>query len=173
MRWAGLLIAVTLVGGCGLNGKIKKLAPREQDAYTALRVWIDEDDRKVYLKLKTEAERDKWLKSNGEPVNFYERWYKYTPAQQAEILSGNAKPGWPQDMLFMAWGEPHERSRLAGRPAERSELMLYRFEVQPDGSALVWTVGSKTEYQAIDKFTMEVYVDDGKIAELIEKKGWQ
>lgn len=173
MRWAGVLMAVALISGCGLNGKIKKLAPREQDAYTALRVWIDEDERKEYLKLKTEADRDKWLKAHGSPVTYYDRWYKYDPEKQKAILSGDAKPGWTQDMLFMAWGEPHERSRLAGRPAERSELMLYRFEVQPDGTPLVWTVGSKTEYQAIDKFTMEVYVDDGKISELIEKKGWQ
>lgn len=173
MRW---FLVLMLVGGSltgGLTGcaqaQIKRLSETEFKHFYALRPFMDEDQRKAYLKLKTEEERNQWLKDEG----FWEVFYKYSERERQAIVDGAVAPGWKQEMVYMAWGAPFDTQKMPGRPATRSELLVYRFEVHEDGSLIVWEPGSKTEYKAVDFLTREVYVDDGIVAEIKEKKGWR
>jgi hypothetical protein len=154
--------------------KLKKLEQRERDEFTALRVYLTDDEEKEWLKLKTSAERDTWLQTHGTPKSYWDRWTKYTPEQQADILGGEAKVGWTQDMLTMAWGEPASNQRIpGGRDAEMSSLLVYRFEVDKDGVGYVWQPHSNVTYKAVDTYRMEIIVDDGRIAEMTQKDGWE
>jgi hypothetical protein len=87
-------------------------------------------------------------------------------------VEGAVQVGWTKDMVVMAWGAPYDRRALAGRPAPRSELYVYKFEKQEDGTVLVYVPNSKTEYKAVERFVREVYLDSDVVAEIIEKKGW-
>jgi hypothetical protein len=80
--------------------------------------------------------------------------------------------GWTKDMVYMAWGAPFDKRALAGRPAPRSELLVYRFEKQDDGTVLVYVPDSKTEYLAVERFVREVYLDSDQVTEIVERKGW-
>ncbi len=164
---AGMLVAG--LGGCGTAAKLKRLAPVEQDHYQALRVWMSEEQEKAFLKKKTQAERDQYLRE----VKLWERFYQYSEAERKAILEGEVKPGFKQDQVYMAWGEPHVRNRLTGRQAERSELLIYRFEVDEEGLVRVWSPDSKTAYKAVEQYRVELILDNAKVTEITEKKGWE
>ncbi len=70
-------------------------------------------------------------------------------------------------------GRPFERKRLTGRQATRSELFVYRFEVDRDGIVRVWVPDSNTAYKAVRQYQMDVYVDDSRVTELIRKDQWE
>jgi hypothetical protein len=162
-------VAFTAVlGGCSIDRKVKKLDNDEFKHYYALKVYMNEAREKEYLKLKTREDRDKWLQDKG----LWDKFYKYDPATRELIYGGHVEVGWSKDMLLMAWGKPIDSGRPAGRQAERSELFVYRFEETQEGGVLVWESGSKTEYKAARLFTREVYVDDGKVAKIVEKDGF-
>jgi hypothetical protein len=72
----------------------------------------------------------------------------------------------------MAWGAPYDKRKPPGRQAERSELLVYRFERHKDGVILVYEPNSKTLYKAIGTFTRLAYIDDDKVVEIVEKEGW-
>ena len=169
MRRLLVLLALPLVlGGCSLDSKVKRLSETEFLHYYALRPFMSDDDRAAYLKLKTEEERDQWLKDH----KLWDMFYKYDANIRQAIVDGAVQEGWTKDMVYMAWGAPFDSQTLAGRPATRSELLVYRFEKHEGGAVLVWAPGSKTEYKAIDFFTREVYIDDNVVSEIKEKKGW-
>lgn len=167
MRVVAVVVLASILAGCGPS--TKRLAPVELDHYNALKVWMDPADVKAYLKLKTEDERNAWLQEHG----YWDRFYQYDEAVREQILAGEVHEGWSYDQVYMAWGPPHERKRLTGRPAQRSELLVYRFEVQPDGSVLVWQPDSKTAHKAVDLYRVHVFVDDGVVTELARQDGWQ
>jgi hypothetical protein len=75
-------------------------------------------------------------------------------------------------MVFMAWGAPWDHRALVGRPAPKSELLVYRFEKQEDGTVLVYVPDSKTAYKSVARFTREVYLDSDTVTEIVEKPGW-
>jgi hypothetical protein len=75
-------------------------------------------------------------------------------------------------MVLMAWGAPYDKKKLVGRPAPRSEMLIYKFEKHEDGSVLVFIPGSKTEYKAVERFTREVILDADVVTEIVEKSGW-
>lgn len=160
-------------------GKLDKLSQEEVDTFHALVPFMSDDQEKLYLKLKTADERTALLKEaalvGGSEAarNLYDLWYRFDAETRAAITAGDVKPGWTQDMMFMAWGEPFNRNRLTGRNATRSELFQYRFEVAEDGSVLVWVPKSKASYKAVDAFQLDVYVDDGRIAEIVKKDDWE
>jgi hypothetical protein len=163
------LLLVVALSACGWQRRVKLLDDQEFDHYYALRVWMDDAQRKAYLKRETREERDAYLKELG----LWDRFYKYEPHVRTLIVQGEVKVGWTKDMLYMAWGEPFDRQKLPGRKAERSELLVYRFEQQPDGSVLVWTQKSATEYKAVRLFMREVTLDDDVVTEMQEKeKSW-
>lgn len=168
-RWLLALALPLAIGtGCSLDRKLKKLDDQEFQHYYALKVYMGQDKRKSYLKLKTREERDAWLKAQG----LWDRYYEYEPHIRDEIYAGNVQTGWTKDMLLMAWGRPVDRGRVVGRQAPRSERYIYRFEEQQDGSVLVWEPGSKTQYQAARLFTREVILDSDKVAEISTKDGF-
>ncbi len=166
---------VLLIVGLSTNAFAKKedLTEAERNHIAALRVWMEEKEVKGWTKLKTSAERDQWLKDNGEPIRYWERFYQYNEEQRTAILDGEVRTGWTADRVFMAWGKPYMKKRLTGRNAGRSELLLYRFEVTADGSVMLWEEGSKASYVAVEKYTMQVFVDDNVLTELSRQDGWQ
>lgn len=129
---------------------------------------MEKADQKAYLKNKTQAERDAWLKSAG----LWDRFYQYDERTREQMIAGAVHEGWNAEQIYMTWGQPVERKRLTGRPASRSELLTYRFEEQPDGTLLLWKPGSKTEGKAIDLYRVEVYLDDNRVSELKRRDGW-
>ena len=168
MRNRFLALSFVLLVGCGTAHQVKRLSSPEQDHYYALKVWMSDDERKGFLKGKTEADRDAWLKERG----FWDRFYQYDEATRKKIVAGEVEVGFRQEQVFMAWGEPHKRTRLPGRPATRSEMFVYRFEVDEDGNVLVWTPDSKTTYKAAETYEMDLYVDDQVVTEMERKDGW-
>lgn len=167
MRWFWVLMLV--LSGCGLEARVKKLSPEEFKAYYALRPFMTEDDKKAYLKLKTEDERNQWLKDKG----LWDTFYKYDENIRQAIVDGAVRTGWTEEMVYMAWGAPYDSQKLTGRHASKSQLLVYRFEKHEEGVVLVWMPGSKTDYKAIDHFRREVYIDDNVVSEIVEKQGWE
>ena len=161
------LIVLSGLSGC-MNQKIARLSAVEQSHYNALKVWMDDWEEKSFLKGKTETERSDWLKKAG----YWERFYKYDAEIRAAIVNRDVKASFTQDQVFMAWGKPHARKRLTGRPATRSELLIYRFEVSRDGETLVWAPGSKETFKALELYQLELYVDDSVVTEILRKNDW-
>ena len=154
-----LALSLSLSAQAGWQNKVKKLSDVEFDHYYALRAYMNEDQKKAYLKLKTEEERNQLLVDLG----LWDRFYKYDEGTRALIIAGKVEVGWTKDMLEMAWGTPFDKRRLAGRAASRSELWVYRFEQTKDGGILVWEPGSKTQYTATRLFERELTLDDDRI----------
>lgn len=162
MRWLLLLAMLT---GCGYKQNVKNLTDSEFDHYYALRVFMEEDQIKTYLKKETLEERNAYLKEIG----LWDRFYQYSERDRQAIVRGDVAIGWTQDKVLMSWGDPYEFRKLPGRKAERSELWVYRFEVGEDGAVRVWTKDSKTYYKATRLFVREVILDDSKVAAIEEK----
>ncbi len=162
------LVIVAVLGGCSLDRKVKRLSETEYAHYYALRPFMDDEIRKTYLLKKTEEERSAYLKE----VKLWDLFYKYEAHIRELIVAGKVQNGWTKDMVLMAWGAPFDKRRLTGRPAPRSELMIYRFELHEDGTALVWEPGSKTEYKAVSRFTRELYLDNDVVTEMKQLEGW-
>lgn len=163
MRW--ILLCLTLAA-CGYKGKVKNLSDAEFDHYYALRVYMEEEQIKTYLKKETPEERDAYLKELG----LWDRFYKYPDFIRQEIVRGEVREGWTVDQVMMSWGHPYETRRLTGRPAERSELWVFRFEEGEDGAVRVWAPGSKTYYKATRLFVREITLDDDKVTAIAEKE---
>jgi hypothetical protein len=160
------MMALLIFGGAS---KLDRLTPVERDHFDALRVWFTSDkDEKLFLKLKTEEERNQWLKDRG----YWERFYKYDEAMRDAIVGGEVMAGWPYDAILMAWGPPHQKMRLPGRMASRSEMYVYQFEILVGGAVMVWEPKSKESYQAVAKYRMELYIDDAVLTSIVKKDGW-
>ena len=158
-------LILSLVLACSYERYQKRLDSDEFNHWYALRVYMEEDQKKTYLKKKTRSERDQYLKDIG----MWDRFYKYDDGDREKIISGEVKNGWTRDMLYMAWGAPYDRMRALGREATRSEKLIYRFEQQKDGAVLLWEPNSKTAYKAVRLFVKEVILDDNVVAEITEK----
>ena len=167
-RITAILILVLGISGCG-GSILKRLNPSEKDHYVALQVWMSDDDKKDYKRLKTEEERNQFLKDKG----FWNRFYEYEPALRDKIVAGEVTTGWSQDMVYMAWGAPHQKRVMPGRRASRSVMLVYRFEVDQDGRTMVWVPNSKATYKAISKFQLEVVCDDLTVTEIRKKDRWE
>lgn len=164
MRALLFALALTLAG-CGYKANVKNLTDAEFDHYYALRVFMEEEQIKTYLKKETEEERTAYLKELG----LWDRFYNLPEFRRAEIVRGDVTKGWEQSWVLMSWGHPYEFRKLAGRAASRSELWVYRFELGEDNAIRVWTPDSKTYYKAKKLFIREVTLDDGVVTEIVEK----
>ena len=158
-------LAVSIASGCSIDRKLKNLDDQEFQHYYALKVYMDEPQVKTYLKLKTRADRDDYLKKRG----LWDKYYEYEPHVREAIYNGRVEIGWTKDMVLMAWGRPIDRGRVAGRQATRSERYIYRFEENQEGAILVWEPGSKTQYKAARLFSREVVLDNDVVAEINTK----
>lgn len=165
--WRWVLVLV-LLAGCSWERKVNRLSETEFEHYYALRPFMDEEVRKTYLLKKTEEERNAYLKE----IKLWDLFYKYEEHIRDLIIAGKVQTGWTKEMVLMSWGAPYDKRRLTGRPAPRSELLLYRFEQHEDGTVLVWAPGSKTEYKAIGRYSQEVYLDNDIVTEMKQLDGW-
>jgi hypothetical protein len=173
MRRVLLLLALALVmGGCWKK-RVKHLSATEFDHYYALRPFMDEDLQKGFLKGKTEAERNEFLETHSfQGKVLWEIFYQYDQAKRDAIVAGDVTNGFSADMVLMAWGKPYDKKKLVGRPASRSEMYIYRFEVQEDGTIMIYDPEDGSSYHAIRRFTREVVLDDNSVTEINEHNGW-
>ena len=148
--------------------KLGKLSESEQIEYRVFRAFMSEQDQKAWLKLDTAEERTAWLKER----KLWERFYTESPEMQADIVAGKVALGWSRDAVYLAWGNPFQKQRLTGREAARSELLVYRFEVDKDGYATPLT-GKKRDYKAVDQYQVELVLDDDVVARLDKKDDWE
>ena len=160
-----LLVALSL----SIGASTKRLDDDELDHYNALRVWMNDKEKKAYLRLKERTERDAWLKARG----YWDKWYQFDKETREKMLNGEVELGFSQDQVFMTWGPAFRRKRLTGRFAARSELLVYRFEVANDGSIMVWEPKSKATYKASGKYQLELYIDDLEVVEIQKKDEWE
>jgi hypothetical protein len=171
-RTLAWLIAALCLGAATpafADPKLDRLTAAERVHFDALRVWMEEPQIKAYLKLKTEAERNAWLRDNG----LWDRFYKYDERQRQQIDEGRVAVGWTQDMVFMAWGPPHQRTRnIDPRVAGKSETMTYRFEVTEDGRTLVWAENSKETHNAQELFRYVLLLHNGAVVRVDKAAGW-
>ncbi|MEQ1507967.1 MAG: hypothetical protein ABMB14_37410 [Myxococcota bacterium] len=144
--------------------KLSRLTEAEYAHYRALRVFMDDDQRSEWLKLKTTEERDAWLHEH----NLWDRFYSHPAEVRQQIVEGDVELGWSRDMVYMAWGPPFQKQRLTGREASRSELLVYRFELDKEGVASP-LVGKHADYQAVGSHQTELIMDDDVVAEMKEK----
>lgn len=149
--------------------KREPLSPDEQVHFAALKVFLSDKERKTFLKLKTEGERDAWLKAQ----RLWDRFYALDARQRQDVSEGKVQKGWTDDMVFMAWGAPHERRRLGVAQASLSELFVYFVEVTSDGKVLLWTPGSQQTHGAVDKYRWELKVFDHKVVAMDRRPGWE
>jgi hypothetical protein len=150
--------------------KLDRLEAAERVHFDALRVWMDDKQVKAFLKLKTEPERTAFLRDNG----LWDRFYKYDERQRQLIDEGRVMVGWTQDMVFMAWGPPHQRTRnIDPSVAGKSETMTYRFEVAQDGRTLVWAEDSKETHNATELFRYVLLLHNGAVAKVDKVSGWE
>jgi hypothetical protein len=178
-NWLGSTVIIAILAGCSVTSKMKRLESYEKDHFGAVKVWMDEYQQKSYLKLKSAAERDAWLKANtsalqraGMKQSLWDSFYQYDQARRDGVVSGNVQTGWSEDQMLMAWGPPYSRRRITKRTAVRAEIYIYRFEVTKDGTLMVWEPGSRESYAAVDKFQYEIHVDDEIITEMVKKQNW-
>lgn len=171
-----LLLVVLALSACSWHDRVKFLSDEEFESYYALKPFMSEDMQKTYLTLKTEPERTGYLKSvpleRVPPITLYDMFYQYDEHIRTAIVDGAVQIGWKKDQVLMSWGAPYDKRKLAGRPAPRSEMLIYKFEKHEDGTVLVYTPDSKTEYKATERFRREVILDSDIVAEIIEKPGW-
>ena len=170
MRTLSIFLVVLLsLSGCSWERRVKHLSDVEFDHYSALKVWMTEGEQKAYLKFKDTADRDSYLQDLG----LWDRYYKLTENQKAQVNGGEVEPGWSRDMVLMAWGQPHDTQKLVGRPAKRSERLGYRFEMHEGGVVYVWRPEAKTDYKAIKLFRKDVILDDDVVSEIRKQDRWE
>jgi hypothetical protein len=159
-------LVLTVLAGAG--SKISRLTDDEYAEYRALRVFLSDDDEKAWLKLKTGDERTQFLKDKG----LYDKFWSLPEETRKAIVEGDVQLGWKGEMVYMAWGPPFKKMRLTGRDASRSELLIYRFEIDKNGVAQP-LVGSHTDYKAVRQHQTEVTLDDDVVTNLDEKDQWE
>ena len=130
---AWVLCLGLLLGSTAQAASTKRLTESEKDHFYAVKVFMGDKEQKKWLKLKTEDARTAWMKKRG----LWERFYQFDEDRRNKIVAGEVEVGWEQDAVLMAWGMPHQRKRLTGRPATRSEMFVYRFEVDFEGFVTV------------------------------------
>ncbi|MED5374093.1 MAG: hypothetical protein VX899_23960 [Myxococcota bacterium] len=167
------LLALSMMGGCW-EKRVKHLSDTEFDHYYALRPFMDEDMKKTYLKLKTQEERDAYLKEQG----LWDRFYQYEADEREAIVMGDVQEGWTKDKVLMSWGSPYDKRKGADMSVTRSEILVYRFEghdSDDDGKVdthIVWEPNSKTEYKAEVLFRKEVHLANDVVTLVELKDGW-
>jgi hypothetical protein len=149
-------------------GKLSKLSEQEQVEYRVFRAFMTEDEQKAWLKMKTAEERTAWLKER----KLWDKFYGLSPEVRDLVVAGDVGVGWSRDQVYLSWGNPFQKQRLTGRQAQRSELLVYRFEVDKDGYAAPM-VGKKIDYQAVDQYQVELVMDDDVVVELVRKEDWE
>ncbi|MBN1335761.1 MAG: hypothetical protein JXB39_07350 [Deltaproteobacteria bacterium] len=169
MRARVLVLALPLVLGACLQHRLNRLSDAEFQHYYALKPFMSEDQQSDFLKRKTEPERNAYLQDQ----KLWDMFYQYTPEERELIVAGDVQEGWSADKVLMSWGAPWDKRKLVGRQAQRSEMLVYRFETDDEGVVRIWEKGSKTAYTAVRRFERKVILDDNKVTEVQETEGWE
>ncbi|MEQ1565355.1 MAG: hypothetical protein ABMA64_06935 [Myxococcota bacterium] len=169
MKRAAWVVTLVVVALASAGSKLSRLSDDEYSEYRALRVFMNDDEQKQWLKLKTPEERKAWLEEHG----LYQKFWSHDEEVRKQIVEGEVENGWSRDMVYMAWGPPFQKQRLTGREAERSELLVYRFEIDEDGVATPLYDSKRTNYKAVRQHQTEVYVDDDVVTSMVEKDRWE
>lgn len=167
-RGAAVALLLTTLAFPLTGSKLGKLSDAERTEYRVFAAFMTPQQQKAWLKLKTTEERTEALKQLG----LWEKFYGEPPEMRDRIVAGDVALGWTRDQVYMAWGGPFQKQRLTGRNATRSELLVYRFEVDKDGYATPF-VGKKEDYKAVRHYQAEVIVDDDVVTSLEETEGWE
>ena len=166
MRRHGALLLGLLVMLMG--SKLGRLSDAEREHWRALRALMTEEQQKAWLKNKTEEERNAWLEEH----DLWDTFYSHDATVREQIVRGDVRLGWSRNMVYMAWGAPFQKMRLTGRNAARSEKLIYRFEVDKDGFATP-LVGKHVDHKAVDRYQVELVLDDDVLTEMVEKDDWE
>jgi hypothetical protein len=148
--------------GCSHMRHVKRLETPEKNHWSALRVFMKEDQKKEFLMYKTRVERDSYLKDQG----LWDKYYNIDEKRREEILSYNVQEGWNQEELLMSWGRPYQtQMEPESKNGIGAERWIYKFEEHTDKKTgeryiLIWEEYSKTEYKADRVFEREVVIDD-------------
>jgi len=169
MRARALVLVLPFVLGACLQHRLDRLSETEFQHYYALKPFMSADQTHDFLKIKNEQERNAYLQDE----KLWDMFYKYTPQERELIVAGDVQKGWSADMVLMSWGAPWDKRKLVGRPAQRSEMFVYRFETDDEGVVRIWEKGSKTAYTAARRFQRKVILDDNKVTEIDETDGWE
>jgi hypothetical protein len=168
MRTLSIFLVFLSLSGCSWERRVKHLSDTEFSHYSALKVWMTEEEQKAYLKFKEPPARDAYLVELG----LWDRYYKLSESQKAQLDNGEVELGWTRDMVLMAWGQPHDMQKLVGRDAKRSERLVYRFEMHEGGVVYVWRPEAKTDYKAMRLFRKDVILDDDIVKEINKHDRW-
>ena len=168
MRALSILLVFLSLSSCSWERRVKHLSDAEFSHYSALNVWMTEAEQKAYLKFKESPSRDAYLVELG----LWDRYYKLSASQKAQLEIGEVELGWTRDMVLMAWGQPHDMQKLVGRDAKRSERLVYRFEMHEGGVVYVWRPEAKTDYKAMRLFRKDVILDDDLVKEINKHDRW-
>ena len=158
------MFLVSNIIGCSYTRHIKRLEAPEKDHWAALRVFMQEDQKKDYLTRKTRPERDEYLKSIG----LWDKFYNLDEKRREDILAYNVQEGWNQEELLMSWGKPHKTGLEHTDKASRAARWTYTFEVHQDKKTkkeykIIWEENSKTEYKAVRTYDCDVIIlDNGR-----------
>ena len=147
--------------GCSYMRHVKRLEAPEKDHWAALRVFMNDNQKKDFLTRKTKEERDAYLKE----LQLWDKFYNCDEKRRAEILAYNVQEGWNQEELLMSWGIPFKKQMEPKSKGVGAERWIYRFEEHTDKKTggkyiLIWEEYSKTEYKADRLFEREVVIDD-------------
>ena len=116
-----LLFGVWNFTACGYERLQKRLDNQEFDHYYALRVYMSEEQRKYYLKLKTRDERDAYLKKLG----LWDTFYSYEPEEREEIVAGDVKSvGLRKRWRWLGERRIRERKRLVEQQVVRKSTFI-------------------------------------------------
>ncbi len=169
MRARALVLVLPLVLGACLQHRLNRLSELEFQHYYALKPFMSEEQHSDFLKRKSEQERNAYLQDQ----KLWDMYYRYTPQEREAIVAGDVQLGWSADMVMMSWGAPWDKRKLVGRQAQRSEMLVYRFETDDEGIVRIWEKGSKTAYTAVRRFQRKVVLDDNKVTLIDETDGWE
>ena len=159
MLW---MFLVSNIIGCSYMRHVKRLEAPEKDHWAALRVFMQEDQKKEYLTRKTKTERDLYLQE----LNLWDKFYNLDEKRREDILSYNVQKGGNQEELLMSWGVPYKtQMEPTSKHGVSAERWVYRFEEHSNKKTgeryiLIWEEYSKTEYKADRVFEREVVIDD-------------
>jgi hypothetical protein len=134
--------------GCSHMRHVKRLETPEKNHWSALRVFMKEDQKKEFLMYKTRVERDSYLKDQG----LWDKYYNIDEKRREEILSYNVQEGWNQEELLMSWGRPYqtqmEPESKNGIGAERWIINLKSIQIKRQVNA-TFLSGKNTPRQSI------------------------
>lgn len=146
--------------------KIKKWPAEDRSWAIALDSWMNDEEMKVFSKLKTTDERKEFLVKSGH----WQRWETLLEKHEDElveaIVAQRVVPGMTQDEVYMAWDKPLKIRKDFIKEAY-VEVLWYQFEIDRKGHEFLSWEESPTAYKN-ETFIKYVYMLDGEVWKVVE-----